>query len=671
MVVYFHRHLSERMLFVTSDFDQPNENVKHCRINRMKFLFSLLVLSAVISLSLSFRGLRVGPSVSHSFLTASSALQIPSRSRSTGRDFSQSSQDSKPYSKISSDKPIRRDGGGFRGRIGGRSNTNRNRPSDSFQKLKFSTTVKIDPEFRSSIDEMDFSPATLKVLKEKGFTELTPVQSQSFEYVRSGGDVVARSRTGTGKTLAFGIPIIEKLVAEKKHLVKGGASLPLVLILEPTRELAMQVAQELGNLAAAHGMRVAAIYGGVSMYNQERDLRYGAHIVVATPGRALDHIGRGTMDLGNVEHVVLDEGDTMLEMGFQADVESIIANVKTPGKAARAAATRALAAHDDDDFDALLEDEDDTDLQETMEAFVDSAKARKVQVLLYSATMPGWIVQLTNKHMRTPVFLDAVQEGENRLAHTIKHYAIRLPRSEDRIRAISSSVEDLILTHGGGRQTIVFTNTKDEADNIAASDSFSQLRAQVLHGDISQYARQVTIKQFKEGVIDVLVATDVAARGLDIAGVDLVVHAAPPNDHDTYVHRSGRTGRAGRNGTSVMLYTMAGDVRRLEDFERQLNFRFEKTSPPSPADVARASAWYAAKKLEKVDSAAVNYFLPHAKNIVQTVLAVDNEEFVLPSTPTFPDNEVDSESGYSTEQVSQLLARCLAALSNKQTIQSR
>lgn len=203
--------------------------------------------------------------------------------------------------------------GGYSGGGGGRFR-GRGAPSDPFEKLRFRETIKIDPEQKTPITEMSFSPKTLKVLQEKGFTECTPVQSQSYARVFAGEDVVARSRTGTGKTLAFGLPLIEKLV--ERGLNEGRQGLPLILILEPTRELAMQVAQELGSICAAHRMRVQAVYGGVSFQMQARAIRAGVHILVATPGRALDHISRGTVDLSSVQHVVLDEGDTMLVSAY-------------------------------------------------------------------------------------------------------------------------------------------------------------------------------------------------------------------------------------------------------------------------------------------------------------------------------------------------------------------
>ncbi len=532
---------------------------------------------------------------------------------------------------------------------------------DPAAKLKFSETIKIDPEVKAPITDMKFSPQTLKILEEKKFTQMTPVQTASYDPVFNGKDVVARSRTGTGKTFAFGLPIIEKLIANgigEKRMVNG---LPLVLIMEPTRELAMQVAQELSGFCAIHRLRITAIYGGVSFSMQEKIIRSGVHILVATPGRALDHISRGTLDLSNCQHVVLDEGDTMLEMGFQKSVESIIANVKTPGeKARRAAAESLLDGYDGDaprsdnsgyqsksknyDLDEIVSDEDDT-------------PERNVQMLLFSATMPGWICRLTDKHMKNPIFLDAVQEGENRLASTITHYAIKLPPFEDRISSVSAYIEDLILTKSLGGQTIVFTNTKDEADTLIGTDCFGQLKCQVLHGDIGQHSRQITIKQFKEGSIEVLVATDVAARGLDIAGVELVVHTAPPGDFDTYVHRSGRTGRAGRNGTSVLLFS-AAEERKLSTYENALNFKFQRAGPPSPQQISEASAVYATKKLEKVDDDAVEYFIPYAQSLIRDLH--DEEEI-----------DAKEDMVYSSEKVEELMARCLAAISNKNSISCR
>jgi superfamily II DNA/RNA helicase len=547
----------------------------------------------------------------------------------------------------------------------------RNRtPVDPFAKLNFKKTLKIDTSIQSPVEDMQFSPLTLAALTEKGFKELTPVQSQSYEYVFRGDDVVARSRTGTGKTFAFGLPLIEKVVAEGSSNQRGQ---PLVLILEPTRELAVQVAQELSSVCRKHRMRVEAIYGGVSFMAQERALRDNVDFLVATPGRLLDHISRGTVNLSKVRHVVLDEGDTMLEMGFQQDVESILMSVKTPGEAAQKAAKKSL--QDKEDF---YSDDDDDFLGKDKLESLSSASQRDVQMLLFSATMPAWICKLTDKLMRSPVFLDAVQEGETRLAATITHYSIPLPRLQDRRLAVKSYVEDLILTKGAGGQTIVFTNTKEEADDLLGSGCFGLLKSQVLHGDIGQSSRQATIRAFKEGKLDVLVATDVAARGLDIAGVDLVVHTAPPQDSDSYVHRSGRTGRAGRSGTAVMLYS-GPEERKLRMLQSELNFKFIHSSAPTPQQVMEASTVHALKRLERVDDEVVDGFRPFAQDLL--VRAENNDLFQEPPIVIGEDEEenhveVEEKSaaitaGLDREKATELVARCLAVISNRLTISTR
>lgn len=553
---------------------------------------------------------------------------------------------------------------------------------DPSQKLRFKKTIKIDTDSKVPLTDMKLSAKTREVLESKGFEHMTPVQAQSFDPVYSGEDVVARSRTGTGKTFAFGLPLIEKAIAAgglgQSSPARYGAAAPapLILILEPTRELALQVAQELGSVCAAHRMRVQAIYGGAPFASQIQSMRDGVHILVSTPGRLLDHISRGTLDLGSVRHVVLDEGDTMLEMGFQKAVESIIMNVKSPGEKSRKAAASALEESYDQDYPSRV---DDTEV-------VPKGQQRKgsdVQMLLFSATMPGWICQLTDKHMTDPVFLDAVQEGETRLADTITHYAVRLPNLANRMEAVTSYVEDLILTRGAGGQTIVFTNTKEEADNLVGSNCFGQLKSAVLHGDIGQNSRQATIRQFKQGAVDILVATDVAARGLDIAGVDLVVHTAPPHDPDTYVHRAGRTGRAGRSGSSIVLYA-AREERRLREFEGALKFQFQKIGPPTQRDICEASANYAVKKLQSIKPQVAAQFLPHARALLSGFASST-------ARPLFPAQGIDAvavgmdtedatvdaamsavEGGTTTSaEVESFVAKCLAAISNRNSATSR
>jgi ATP-dependent RNA helicase DDX21 len=537
---------------------------------------------------------------------------------------------------------------------------------DPSLKLRFKKTIKIDSDAKVPLSAMTFSSKTRELLEKKGFEYMTPVQAQSYEPVYNGDDVVARSRTGTGKTFAFGLPLIEKVVAsgllEQRSSARSyDGSHPVMLVLEPTRELALQVAQELSSICGAHRMRVQAIYGGASFAAQIQAMRDGVHVLVATPGRMLDHISRGTVNLSAVRHVVLDEGDTMLEMGFQKAVESIILNVKSPGEKARKAAASALADDYDtdgsDDYAAAVVDHNDKKKKDHS----------NVQMLLFSATMPGWICQLTDKHMSDPVFLDAVQDGETRLADTITHYAVRLPNLTNRIEAVTSYVEDLILMKGAGGQTIVFTNTKEEADNLVGSNCFGQLKSAVLHGDIGQNSRQATIRQFKQGTIDVLVATDVAARGLDIAGVDLVVHTGPPNDPDTYVHRAGRTGRAGRSGSSIVLYAGSEEY-RLRNFEGALKFQFHKAGPPSQQEICDASALYAVKKLRTVTPEVATLFSPHAREMLRDMQATGDTQ----STDVDQEGqEGPTPSAAASDAAVTLLAKCLAAISNRNVVSSR
>lgn len=537
---------------------------------------------------------------------------------------------------------------------------------DPFARLTFKRTVKIDPKETTPVSSMSFSETTMKALQQKGFVNMTPVQSQAYEHVYSGADVVARSRTGTGKTFAFGIPLIEKMISAGHHRRRTeGSGLPVVLILEPTRELAIQVSQELSALCKPHKLRIMSVYGGSSYAMQEKAFREGVHIVVSTPGRLLDHIREGTIDLSHVEHVVLDEGDTMLEMGFQKDVESILMNVKVPGESSREKAAKALETRDNNNKwgDRSISFDVDTELKDAV---------KSVQLLLFSATMPAWICQLTDKLMKDPIFLDAVQEGETRLASTITHYALPIQSGpgERLINTISGLIEDIILTKGEGGQTIVFTNTKEDADILVNSDCFGRLKAQVLHGDISQATRQTTLKQFKDGSIDVLVATDVAARGLDVAGVELVIHTAPPNDADSYVHRSGRTGRAGRSGTSVLLHT-SSDYSRLKQFERALNFQFTHMAAPSVAELSLASSSFAVKQMTLVEDEVIDHFRPYARDLIKKAEAGELFDNVGIEGAIAEKQESSVGSGKNTTAVENLIARCIAAISNRMTIPVR
>ena len=433
------------------------------------------------------------------------------------------------------------------------------------------------------------SPATAGVLGERGITELTDIQALTFNDVFSGKDIIGRSQTGTGKTLAFGLPIVERLVIMQREsrtaaaassdragddgtpaaapLPSGKGRAPIAIVLAPTRELARQVSEQLEAIGRPHRLSVACFYGGASYTPQESALQRGLDILVGTPGRIIDHLQRGTLDLSHIRVAVLDEADEMLSMGFAEDVETIFS--KMPPKADR-------------------------------------------QTILFSATMPSWVVKMASQHQRLPVIHDAVGRGETRTSKTVRHIAVRVP-SEESVRA--ALLEDILLAYGSGDggggtglRCIVFTETKREADELVGSSSvFRGTVAQVLHGDVSQRQRETTLSQFKMGRFGILVATDVAARGIDISDVDVVLQFRTPRDPDTYIHRSGRTGRAGRAGTAVVLHSDSetGLLRRLE---REAGITFERAGPPTTELMLRLAA---NQMVRTVGDASTSAVIPH------------------------------------------------------------
>ncbi len=360
-------------------------------------------------------------------------------------------------------------------------------------------------------------------LAAKGFTTPTAIQSATLPHALAGGDVLGLARTGTGKTLAFGLPIANRLEPEDAR----GRS-PRAFILTPTRELALQVAGELEWLAA--DLRVVTVYGGTGYSKQAADLKRGADIVVATPGRAIDYYKQGLLQLANVEVVVLDEADEMLNAGFEEDVELLLA--ATPAER---------------------------------------------QTMLFSATLPRWAENLAAQHLREPLRANVVQ-GES---VSYRELAIEAP-----LPARLNILSDVLYVHGQGH-TIVFTRTKAEVDDLARSLSAQGHAAEAVHGDLNQVQRERVLDRFRAGQVTVLVATDVAARGLDIPEVDLVVHYRFPEQPERYQHRSGRTGRAGRAGTVVLLVSPR-ERRELLMLERSISRKLERTAPPLPAEVQGA-----------------------------------------------------------------------------------
>jgi len=362
------------------------------------------------------------------------------------------------------------------------------------------TFKQLDPKIQKSLEEM-------------GFEEPTPIQKEAIPVALKGEDIVGQAQTGTGKTAAFGLPIVER-ISPRERGVKA-------IILTPTRELAIQVAHEISLMGKHKGVSAYPIYGGVSIDRQANILKRGRHqIIVGTPGRIKDLINRGILRLDRVRFAVLDEADQMLDMGFIEDIEEILG--KTP---------------------------------------------KDKQTMLFSATMPYEIRKLIDNYLK-PGYR-TVKVGKQLITPKVKQ-RILLVRSEDKLKAL----EKLLKEHEGV-STIVFVKTKRDAAEIEKELQKRGINARAIHGDLSQRQRETVMKLFKEGKVKVLVATDVAARGIDIKDVGLVINYELPENPESYVHRIGRTGRAGREGTAISLVAES-EKRRMYRIKGLKNVRPER-----------------------------------------------------------------------------------------------
>lgn len=366
-------------------------------------------------------------------------------------------------------------------------------------------------------------PEVRHALEAKGFATATPIQAAAIPIALEGRDVLGQARTGTGKTLAFGLPIANRLEPSRE---RGRA--PRAFILTPTRELALQVAKELEWLAPH--LSVTPIYGGTGYGRQAEALKRGTDVVVATPGRAIDYLEQRILRLDAVEIAVLDEADEMLSMGFEEDVERLL-EATPPGR----------------------------------------------QTLLFSATVPAWAKRLSERFQRNHTHINVVKDE----AISYEELALQTP-----VQSRLSTLSDLLYAYGPER-TIVFTNTKAEVSELALGLEARGHSAAPIHGDLGQLDRERVMDGFRRGTTGVLVATDVAARGIDIPEVDLVVHYRLPDQNEAYLHRSGRTGRAGRSGRVVLLYGPR-ERRELETLEREVKRSFRKINPPTPEEVMEA-----------------------------------------------------------------------------------
>ncbi|KDO35219.1 hypothetical protein SPRG_00065 [Saprolegnia parasitica CBS 223.65] len=373
------------------------------------------------------------------------------------------------------------------------------------------------------IADFGLSPRLLHNLEDAGITHLFPVQVESFSTMMDGKDIMGRSKTGSGKTLAFALPIAERLMADASRRMKN----PRAIVMLPTRELAQQVEQEFRRIAPQ--LRTCLVVGGVSYTVQENQLQRGIDILVGTPGRVMDMMNKGALDLSEVQIGVLDEADMMLKFGFQEEVEAIL-----------------------------------------------GAMPEEKQCVMWSATVPKWVLSLSRKYLKDPVSIDLVGDDDSKLPSTVSHKAIVVTRdTKDHV------LESVLHLYANGGQALIFTETKQEADELVAFLSTKTKGARVLHGDLSQNLRTATMKGFRNGDIRTLICTDIAARGLDIASVDLVIQYRLSNDKEAFVHRAGRTGRAGRSGVNVVLFEPR-DLRDLQDLQKAFGVDFNHVSAPKP-----------------------------------------------------------------------------------------
>ena len=376
----------------------------------------------------------------------------------------------------------------------------------------------------TTFTDLGVMPEIADALADVGITHPFPIQEMTLSVALMGTDLIGQARTGTGKTLAFAIPVVQRTVAphDSDYGELAAPGKPQALILTPTRELTIQVANDIEAASAKRGTRNLVIYGGVPYEPQLDALQTGVDIVTGTPGRVLDLVNRGALDLSHVKSMVLDEADEMLDLGFLPDVESILA--RTP------------------------------ELRQT---------------LLFSATMPGAIVNLARKHMRHPMNIRAESPDENHTVPTTAQFVWQAHELD------KPEVVARILQADDVGRVLVFTRTKRQAQRVADDLADRGFPASPLHGDMAQTSREKALQRFRDGKINILVATDVAARGIDVAGITHVINYTCPEDHKTYVHRIGRTGRAGASGIAVTFVDWA-DLTRWKLINKELDLPFDE-----------------------------------------------------------------------------------------------
>ncbi len=427
----------------------------------------------------------------------------------------------------------------------------------------------------TKFSELNISESTQGALERMGFEEATPIQEGTIRYGIEGKDVIGQAQTGTGKTAAFGIPIIEKIDTSNKAVQ--------ALVIAPTRELAIQVSEEIYKIGHGKRARVLSVFGGQDIGRQIRALRNNPQIIVGTPGRILDHIKRRTLKLDGVETLVLDEADEMLNMGFIEDINSILENVPE---------TR--------------------------------------QTLLFSATMPGPIRKIAETFMKDPEMVKI--KSKEMTVENIDQYFVKTQERE------KFDVLTRLLNVDKPELAIVFGRTKRRVDEVAHALNIRGYVAEGIHGDLTQSKRMSVLRQFKANKIDVLVATDVAARGLDISGVTHVYNFDIPQDPESYVHRIGRTGRAGQSGIAITFVTPR-EMNYLRIVENTTKKRMTPLRPPTENEALIGQQKVAMEQLlESVEKNGLNEYRELAEQLLEKAEAVDLIAAALKSLTREPDD---------------------------------
>src|SRR5690554_3478831 len=416
----------------------------------------------------------------------------------------------------------------------------------------------------NKFQELGLKESLLQAIGDLGFTQPSEVQEKAIPILlEKDTDIVALAQTGTGKTAAFGFPLIQKINTSSKTTQ--------ALILSPTRELCLQITNEIKNYAKYEkGVNVVAVYGGASITDQARDIKRGAQIIVATPGRMQDMINRGYVDISKIDFCVLDEADEMLNMGFYDDIVSIL-----------------------------------------------STSPNDKSTWLFSATMPNEVARIAREFMRKPleITVGTKNSGSSTVSH--EYYVVNAKDRFEALKRLADANPDIF--------SVVFCRTKRDTQAVAEKLIEDGYNAAALHGDLSQAQRDTVMKSFRAKQIQMLIATDVAARGIDVDNITHVINYQLPDDIETYNHRSGRTGRAGKLGTSIVIVTKS-ELRKISAIERVIKQKFEEKTIPSGTEICAIQLFHLANKIKNVEvSEEINAFLP---SITEVLEELSKEELI-------------------------------------------